>query len=403
MSSRHYEVCVYLTSLKQASLNTVLFLKKILIFKPCLTPRRWKVIFLNPLRDRHHRFSGCISVNTALGCDRRELSRHSARSLPAQLASTSVWRWGDGVLPCWLRIPSRTFFKIRSNSESNENLFLRHPFTLIYWKSSFLVPSADTVKRLQTDTWLLGLKKRPAGFLYRVKDLQRETERGGNRSLCLGRKRLLRKGVLARLRKSICADFVLRWKEAAAEWELQVAELINSKSPHPRPSVAGIRKPELVYQWAPNRRHYLDSNWNCGSWILGGGLGRGLTWGGAGWMGWMRCILFLGKWLLYSLSPLPVLFAVFPHQPPCVSISHFFLIPCHYCISVFLCRFFHLWGIYYWRARVYCLNELPLKKHLSQLNKWQSKQNSHQTLTRWKLKTNTHQGKQHKRWFQRSH
>jgi hypothetical protein len=57
--------------------------------------------------------------------------------------------------------------------------------------------------------------------------------------------------VLARQIKSkplsICGDFGLRWKEAAAERELQVAELINSKSPHPRPAVAGIRKPELVY------------------------------------------------------------------------------------------------------------------------------------------------------------
>lgn len=75
---------------------------------------------------------------------------------------------------------------------------------------------------------------------------------------------------------------------SSAEWELQVAELITSQSPHPRPSAAGNGKPELVYQWLPNCRHYLDSNWNCGGWILGrarGGVGEE-------WGRWGDCVFY---------------------------------------------------------------------------------------------------------------
>lgn len=113
-----------------------------------------------------------------------------------------------------------------------------------------------------------------------------------NRSLCLGRKRQLRQGGLARLRWSkllITSKLCTKVEgSSSAEWELQVAEIITSETPHPRPSTAGNRKWELVYQWLPNCRHYFDSNWNCGSWILGGVRG-GV---GGEWGRWGACVFY---------------------------------------------------------------------------------------------------------------
>lgn len=199
---------------------------------------------------------------------------------------------GDGVLAGWLQNPSGLLFKICSNSESNEDLYSRNStHTLASWKSSFLLGLQLAQWQGCTRTHQESDEKCPVGFQYRVKDLQQEMKKR-TEACARGRKRQLRQGGLARLRWSkllITSKLCTKVEgSSSAEWELQVAELITSESPHPRPSTAGNRKWELVYQWLPNCRHYFDSNWNCGSWILGGVRG-GV---GGEWGRWGACVFY---------------------------------------------------------------------------------------------------------------